>query len=409
MFRHLEHIYDPRERWLVGLADLGLAAATWPGRALARPATREIRRILLLRIERIGDLLMTLGAIESVRATWPSARIDLVVGSWNADLARRLPAVDRVETLDAPWLARGPGGASAGALIARVREWRSRGYDLAINLEGDIRTNLMIGASGAPTRVGFAMAGGGAALTDVASFDPRRHTDDNTREAVRHAARALGATIVEPAPAWPRIVVSPDAQQRADALLAGGGRPATPLIGLHASGGREIKQWHPDRFGTAVAGIARAIGGRVVLTGTRDDRPLVDAARAAMPLDVDLLDLSGPLDLLTLAAVLSRLDLYVTGDTGPMHLAAAMGTPVVAVFGVSSPERYAPLAPHRRLVRIDIPCSPCNRVRLPPERCRGHVPDCLEGITAAMVEQAGLDLLNEVRDATTPRRSGVGA
>jgi ADP-heptose:LPS heptosyltransferase len=165
---------------------------------------------------------------------------------------------------------------------------------------------------------------------------------------------------------------------------------------LHASGGRPIKQWHPARFGEAVGQLAAALGAAVVLTGTREDRPLVDAARAALPAGTPAIDLAGPLDLLMLAAVLRRLAIYVTGDTGPMHLAAAMGTPLVAVFGVSDPARYAPLAPHRRIVRIDLPCSPCNRVRLPPERCRGHVPDCLEGIGAGMVAQAGFDLLREI-------------
>jgi hypothetical protein len=89
-----------------------------------------------------------------------------------------------------------------------------------------------------------------------------------------------------------------------------------------------------------------------------------------------------------LAALLAQLDVFVTGDTGPMHLAAAVGAPVVAVFGPSNPDRYAPRDPIHRIVRIDLPCSPCNRIRLPPERCAGHIPDCLTGIDVEMVYQA---------------------
>ncbi len=81
------------------------------------------------------------------------------------------------------------------------------------------------------------------------------------------------------------------------------------------------------------------------------------------------------------AAILAQLDVLVTGDTGPMHLAAAVGTPVVAVFGPSDPARYATRGPADRVVRIDLPCSPCNRIRRPPERCVGHTPDCLAGVT----------------------------
>ena len=82
-----------------------------------------------------------------------------------------------------------------------------------------------------------------------------------------------------------------------------------------------------------------------------------------------------------------------------MHLAAAVGTPVVAVFGPSMPWRYAPLVEPHRIVRVDLPCSPCNRIRLPPERCRGHVPDCLDQVTSTPVIAAGRELLAGGRGA----------
>ena len=162
---------------------------------------------------------------------------------------------------------------------------------------------------------------------------------------------------------------------------------ARPLVGLHASGGREIKQWSPERFGEVAARLARERGATIVLTGSPADRALVDPARRTLA-PASVIDLCGSLDLLTLAAVLERLDVYVTGDTGPMHLAAAVGTPVVAVFGPSDPVRYAPRTDRHRIVRIDLPCSPCNRIRLPPARCVGHTPDCLEGIDVEMVYRA---------------------
>jgi ADP-heptose:LPS heptosyltransferase len=95
--------------------------------------------------------------------------------------------------------------------------------------------------------------------------------------------------------------------------------------------------------------------------------------------------------------VLERLVVFVTGDTGPMHLAAAMGTPVVALFGPSVPARYAPRSAGSRVVRVDHPCSPCNRIRLPPDRCRGHVPECLDGISVNAVLAAARWLLDSKR------------
>ncbi len=391
-------IYDPYERALVRLADLALGAVAAVARLLpGRRASTPPARVLLLRLERIGDLLMTLAAIRQVRATWPEAEIDLVVGSWNAPVARLVDEVSRVETLDVPWLAREGTGASTTALLRRAWEWRRRRYDLALNFEGDIRSHLLMAVAGAPVRAGFPMAGGGPLLTLSVDHDPAVHTADNARHLVERVATRLDAAVPFALRAdGHRLPVPDDAKRRAeDRLAAVAG--ARRIFGLHASGGREIKQWHPDRFGEAMATLAARHEAAIVLTGGPGDAALVAAVRTRIPVGVPILDLAGQVDLVTLAAVLARLDLFVTGDTGPMHLAAAVGTPIVAVFGPSTPLRYAPLTARSRVVRIDLPCSPCNRIRLPPQRCRGHVPDCLDGISTEMVIAAGEELLREAR------------
>jgi ADP-heptose:LPS heptosyltransferase len=144
-----------------------------------------------------------------------------------------------------------------------------------------------------------------------------------------------------------------------------------------------------------------------VLTGSGDDRSLVDSVTRALPAE-HVIDVAGHLDLLTLAAVLERLDLLITGDTGPMHLAVGVSTPVVAVFGPSDPARYAPRGPSDRVVRVDLPCSPCNRIRLPPARCVGHTPDCLASISADRVFTAALSVLDESeRRGSVPARTST--
>jgi len=98
-----------------------------------------------------------------------------------------------------------------------------------------------------------------------------------------------------------------------------------------------------------------------------------------------VLNLAGATSLRELAALLKACEVVLTNDTGPMHLANAVGTPIVAVFGPSDPRRYAPRGVRDTVVRIDLPCSPCNRIRLPPVRCVGHTPDCLAGVEVARV------------------------
>jgi ADP-heptose:LPS heptosyltransferase len=456
VFSHLQ-IYDPRERWLVGTADALLRIpATLAGMLPRRAPAWPPRRILLLRLERIGDLLMSAPAIAAIRACAPDATIDLVVGSWNASLAALIPGIDSIEVLDAPWLARGatapsatqagvaPGAAAAQAstggtqadaaqagtgpppnasiadtaaaaaartsaargghasaaarrghaeLVRRALSWRSRHYDLAINFEGDIRSNGLMMLSGARRRIGFDMAGGGPMLTQRVQFRPDEHTTANAWRLV-HEAFGQG---IRPADAAFRLAIPAEARERARAMLAqrgdGGGGELRTLIAVHASGGRAIKQWPVSRFAAVAGRLAVERRAVLLLTGTSGDRAMVDEMRAGLPGSVDVIDLVGEVDLPLLAAMLQRAQLLITGDTGPMHLAAFVGTPTVAVFGPSDPVRYAPLATAHRVVRIDLPCAPCNRIRLPPVRCQGHTPDCLEGVTVDAVYAAAADLL----------------
>ena len=379
-------IYDRRERALVRLADALLAPAALR-RILRRGGPAAPRRILCLRIERIGDLVMTLPALAELRALAPDASIDLVVGSWNADIAAAIPSVNTVETLDAAWLARHGSGLSPLALVAGAAAWRSRAYDLAINFEPDIRSNLALAASGAKRTAGFRSGGGGPLLDVALDYDTRTHTADN---AVRLVRAALGAAA---APADARLQIPEAARAEASRLLA----PLGPglKVGIHVSGGREVKQWPEARFREVAEHLVTDRSAGIVLTGAPGDRAQVDVVRSALPADRTL-DLSGT-GLLTVAAVLQQLDLFVTGDTGPMHLAHAVGTPVVAVLGPSDPARYAPRGLHDVVVRIDLPCSPCNRIRLPPARCTGRTPDCLAGIGAAQVIAAIDGVLRDVR------------
>ena len=327
-------------------------------------------------------------------------QIDLVVGSWNESLARMIPGIDSVETVDVPWMARTGRGLSWRNLVHHAREWRRRNYDVAINFEPDIRSNFLLALSGAPVRVGFVSGGGGAMLTEALDPDPRAHIADNARVLVQRAfvaQRFLPAEALAkagPAEGSPRLNVPPAARERAAQLIAlpkDGGE----IVGIQPAAGRRIKEWDPARFAEVGAQLARTRGASVVLIGSTSDKPVLDAMRAAWPADVPLVELPPETDLVVLAAVLERLSLFITGDTGPMHLAAAVGTPVLAIFGPSLPTRYAPLSPLSKIVRIDIHCSPCNLMRRPPTRCLGRVPDCLSGITSADV----LRVANEMLDA----------
>ena len=398
MFDHLQIPYR-RERLFVGVADAGLAAAKYVGlQKGARVPQEAPGRILLLRLERIGDLLMVRDAIALVRQMAPRARIDLVVGGWNEPLARLIPDIDTVEILDVGWMARAGQGLAWPALVQRARQWRTRRYDLGINFEPDIRSNLLLAFSGAKRRAGFASGGGGPLLTDVAPFDPNAHIAQNAAALVARAFSSASSLAGRDFSRANQLAAGhlkiPDSARRRAADLLSAAPAGSPIIGIQPAAGRQIKEWDPVRFAEAGAELARTRGASIALIGSPGDARALDAVRAAWPAHIPLIELPHDTDLIGLAAVLERLSLFISGDTGPMHLAAAVGTPVLAIFGPSLPTRYAPLSAHSRIVRIDIPCSPCNLMRRPPMRCVGHVPDCLAGIATADIVRAATEMLD---------------
>jgi ADP-heptose:LPS heptosyltransferase len=222
---------------------------------------------------------------------------------------------------------------------------------------------------------------------------------------VARTAALTGSTAAAPdGERGPRLVVPEDARARAHASFAATSRP---LVGLHVSGGRESKQWHLDRFAEVGRRLVAERAGTIVLTGAPGDRDMVEAVENQLaarllnrPGGPAVINAAGSTDLVDLAALLASIDILITSDTGPMHLAAAVGTPVVALFGPSDPVRYGPRAPAERvLFAADVRCRPCGQVRLPPPRCRGHVPDCMSGIAVEDVVAAARDLLDRRRSA----------
>ena len=390
MFDHLQ-IPDRRERWLVGCADAALApfAAMRGWRRVPAPDVPP-RRVLLLRLERIGDLLMTLDAIRAVRARAPAAEIRLVVGSWNAALARLVPAVDRVESIDAPWLSQEGTRSSVREVATRILRWRRHDFDLAINFEPDVRSNALLAAGGARRRIGYATGGGGGFLTGALRYDRGTHAAAN---ALRLVERALPAGRASSG-TGPPLRIPADAETRAARRLAShAGRG--PLIGVNPGAGRAVKEWPAAYFAAAAAALGESEEASIVLLGSASDAAAPAGVRAALPRGVRLIDLAGGAPLVDLAAVLRRLALLVTPDTGPMHLAAAVGTPVVGIFGPSDPVRYAPLSPRAAVVHADLWCRPCNRMRRPPRRCSSGTPDCIARVGVDAVVDAARRLLRQ--------------
>ena len=391
-------VYEPGERLLIRTLDLPGRALFGLGRALGLLRTPtvdpdSIREVLVLRLDRIGDVLLSLPALGELRGALPNARIRLAVGSWSESVARAAP-VDEIVVWNAPWVGRLSEGAdSVGTLLRRARDLRPAKLDLAIDLQGDLRASLLMWLSGARIRAGYGNTGGTWLLTHVIPLDETVSWVEQNRLAVE---AVLGPSVrrvtVDPLSAGDR-----DVARRLETELEFASR--RPVVGIHPSGGRLVKQWDVTRWAAVADRLQREFGATVVVTGSMADRPLAGALAHA--LERPVLDTTGRLGASEMMALIERLDVFLSADTGPMHMACAVDTPSVAVFGPTDPVRFfsggdGASGSRHVVVRPELWCSPCNLIRRPPRECAGpEMPECLSLVTVEHVYGEAARLLTQ--------------
>jgi lipopolysaccharide heptosyltransferase II len=353
-----------RRLYRTGLTVVVGAAGLLARRAGATPLTRadglrgDPRRILVLRLGLLGDGTALLSpTLQRLRQHFPRAEVHVLATPLQRPLLQELPFVDWRDA----WR----------SIVALRREE----YDLALAGYGRLASALAL-CSGAPCRLGY--AGEAYPFSLTAALPGRRYDRRGWHEAEYGVALAdfaagrrsrAAASPPEDGPTL-RLEVPPAGRAGLARLLAGA--PAGRLIVLHAGATNgQAKRW-PLPSWVDLAGRLRRDGATVVLAGGPEDRPLGHAIRAAAGDDV--LDLSGRTSLPELMALLERADALVTGDSGPLHLAVSLQRPVVAIHGPTDPRLSGPYrAPRARVVRRDLPCSPCYTLDHVAECPLGHV------------------------------------
>jgi ADP-heptose:LPS heptosyltransferase len=347
-----------------------------------------VTSILALRLDRLGDLLMTLPSLLALRRAAPKARIELAVGSWNESVAKRLDFVDAVRVVDAPWAAWGAKASFLEARRALSRQDQHDRFDAVLEFQGDVRVLLLAAFTKAPIRAGYADTGGAYLLTHQGDWDESRSWYWQNLSLVR--------TLFPDAPEIlnPYNFLKESDRERAEVMISAMGLNGDrPLVGIQPSAGRAVKEWGEARFTALVDAMSEHAS--VVLTGAESDRALVSRIQQRVRTEAKPKLVVGA-TLLELAAFIERCDVFVTGDTGPMHLSHSVGTKNVAIFGPSDPVRYGPEdgTAHRRVVRHPLYCSPCNMIRRPPNECvSGDGPECLSLVSVEAVRDAVLEAL----------------
>lgn len=366
---------------------------------------RDFRKILLIKLSSLGDVIHSLPLLNKLRRRYPDATIDWLVAENFAELLAPDPAISNVIGFDkaawsSPW--RLAPYRNAAALIGKLRTER---YDLVIDLQGQLRSAVLAFGSRAPVRIGFGKPRPDRwrALSRPIPAEAQKHAWQGARERSwlaytdfiplpsldRHPVeRYLGVGPMlglDDAPADFSFPVPPEAHSRIDALVDYYEIGKSPLVVLAPGTNWETKEWRSEGF----AELARNCIEKkraVVLVGSDNERALCEKVASLAPGAVDL---AGETTLPELAALIGRAAACVTNDSGPMHLAVALGRPVLAIFGPTDPVWAGPYRRDGAVIRKPLPCSPCYLREL--SRCPNEHA-CMREVGAAEV-MAKLDAI----------------
>lgn len=362
--------------------------------------------ILIVKLSAIGDVIHTLPVATALRRHYPDARLAWLVEEGARDLVIGHRALDRVIVSGRKrWIADFQQGRRAGALReARdfIKALRDTRYDLLLDFQASLKSGILIGLARADRKVGF---GQGMAHSEhshlflnerIPAVSMEVHALDRGLILLNAIGVPAGDTVAYDLP------IGAADRQAAATLLAGAGDGAHPLVAVNPVAKWATKLWHADRFAEVADRLVSQHHATVVFTGAPEDRPVVAAIIARMRSAA--LNIAGRTTLKTLAAVYRQADLVVSTDTGPMHLAAAAGVPVVALFGPTAPWRTGPYGPNHRIVRVPMACSPCFKRRCATTACMGAI--TVDEVMGAIEE--ALDQRRNNEKAMGDRRWAMG-
>lgn len=337
-----------------------------------------VKKVLIIKPSSLGDVIHALPVAVALKAALPSVTVDWVVNRGYEGVLTTHPAIDRVITFDRRLL---KGGGRLGRLSAFVNDLRRERYDAVIDLQGLLRSGLMTLICRSPKKVGFENAREGASLF----YTDKVPVPDNNIHAVDRYLLTLGRLGISYKTVSFGLTVGPGDSRLADEIIKAAGIGAgEPFVVIAPSARWDTKRWPAGNFVRLANRLKGEKGVRAVFIGSAEDADILNKAGEKL-VQVNAAAF-GKTTIMSLAALLTRARLLVTNDSGPMHIAAAVGTPAVALFGPTDPARTGPYGEMHSIIRAADDCSPCFKRECPEVRC-------MSGITVGRVFDAAVDIL----------------
>jgi heptosyltransferase-2 len=334
-------------------------------------------KLLIRATNWVGDAIMALPAIRTIRAKFPDAQISIVARPYVVDLYQHQNLCDELISYDPKGEHRGWTGRERFA-----NQLRAKKFDLAILLQNAFDAAWLAWRAGIPERIGYARDARSFLLTKAIRVPKPGEIPAHENFYYLELLRRAGVSDSSPDVAHIRLdVLEPAKLLARETLLKEGARPEVFKLAIAAGASYgSAKCWHPDRFAAVANRLQSGVDADVILFGAAGEASVSNAIAAAM--NRPPIDMTGKTSMRDLPAFLSQCHLFLGNDSGAMHVAAAVGLPVVAVFGPTDPDGTAPVTPRHSVVQQKPYCSPCFLRRCPTDH------RCMNDVTSAMVAGA---------------------
>ena len=317
-----------------------------------------MEKILLIRLSSLGDIVLTTPAIRAVRAHFPDAYIAMLVAKQSADVLRENPHLNEIIPFN-----RAAKDKDTGEMIRIVRILRQRQFALSFDFQRKFRTELLMYLSGASQRIGK-----GVLCT-------LRVPEKGNKHATEHYFDLLHAAGIPAENRQVEIFLSKGERTEACYTFEEANVSEMQLkVGLFPGAGWKLREWMPGRFAEIGDRLVKHYDAQVIIFGGPNERELVHKVNNLM--NQPAIPFAGNLQLRQLAACIEKCDLFLTNDTGPMHISVAVGTPTIALFGPGNHNRFQPIGDFHTILRHDVPCSPCKQFT---DKCKNNI--CMKAIT----------------------------
>jgi heptosyltransferase-2 len=321
---------------------------------------KSFKRILVIRCDHIGDVLMSTPVFKALRIKYPNAHIAVLVGSWAKELVELNPYINEVIVYDCPWWLSVRKEKGYGVQIQLIKKYwillrklRGKKYDLAIDLRGDFRQILLFCfLSGAPHRISYSRTGGSYLLTVAPPYPFHYHETEKNNILLK----TLGIKCED---GRPFLRTSSSDYKRVEEILNQYGiKPEDKIVAIHPKAQTKARLWSSAKFAGLGDYIAQRYGAKVVIVGGKRDFNVADEIRKEMKNNPILL--VGKTSLRELAVFLSRCQLLVCVESGILQLAATVNVPVIALYGPMRPEETKPRRANIEVITQRYKCSPCR-------------------------------------------------